>query len=404
MKVEITPSLGHGTMQAPPSKSMAHRLLIGGALSQGESVINGISHSEDMLATLDCLTALGTTITRRGEQVSLGHFDPFAIPANAVLPCRESGSTLRFFIPLCLLSGTPVTLTGSEKLLSRPLGIYEDICKKQGILFEQKDTSLHLCGKLHSGCYKMKGNISSQFITGLLFALPLLSGDSTISLIPPIESCSYINLTIQALAACGIRITWQDERTLAIPGGQTYQPIQTTVEGDYSGAAFFAALNRLGSDITLTGLNPDSLQGDKIYEKYFALLGRGTPTINIADCPDLGPILFALSAVFGGGVFTGTRRLKLKESDRAAAMAQELAKFGVAVTVHEDSVVVYPHDLHAPTENLCGHNDHRIVMSLAVLATRFGGVIDGAQAAAKSMPDFFDRLQQLGFEVTYHDA
>ncbi len=404
MKVDIRPSLGHGIMQAPPSKSMAHRLLIGGALSQGESVIDGISHSEDMLATLDCLTALGTTVTRHGEQVTLGSFDPFTIPANAVLPCRESGSTLRFFIPLCLLSGRPVTLTGSEKLLSRPLGIYEDICKRQGILFEQQDTSLRLCGKLHSGCYKMKGNISSQFITGLLFALPLLPGDSTISLIPPIESCSYINLTIQALATCGIRVFWQDERTLAIPGGQTYQPIQTAVEGDYSGAAFFAALQRLGSDITLTGLNPDSLQGDKIYEKYFALLGRGTPTINIADCPDLGPILFALSAVFGGGVFTGTRRLKLKESDRAAAMAQELSKFGVAVTVHEDSVVVYPHDLHAPTEDLCGHNDHRIVMSLAVLATRLGGVIDGAQAAAKSMPDFFDRLQQLGFEVTCYDA
>lgn len=404
MRVEIRPSTGRGTMQAPPSKSMAHRLLIGGALSAGESVIDGISHSEDMLATLDCLATLGVAATRNAEQVTLGTFDPFTIPENAVLPCRESGSTLRFFIPLCLLAGTPVTLTGSEKLLSRPLGIYEDICKKQGILFEQNQTALRLCGKLHSGCYKIKGNISSQFITGLLFALPLLNGDSTISLIPPIESCSYINLTLQALSACGIRVSWQDERTLVIPGGQTYQPIQTTVEGDYSGAAFFAALNRLGSDITLTGLNPDSLQGDKIYEKFFALLGRGTPTINIADCPDLGPILFALSAVFGGGVFTGTRRLKLKESDRAAAMAAELAKFGVAVTVHEDSVVVYPHDLHAPTEILCGHNDHRIVMSLAVLATRLGGIIDGAQAAAKSMPDFFDRLQQLGYEVTRYDA
>lgn len=404
MKIEIRPGTGRGTMQAPPSKSMAHRLLIGGALSTGESVIDGISRSEDMLATLDCLTALGATTSRCGETVTVTRLDPFSIPENAVLPCRESGSTLRFFIPLCLLSGKPVTLTGSEKLLSRPLGVYEEICKKQGILFEQTENALRLCGKLHSGCYKIKGNISSQFITGLLFALPLLEGDSTISLIPPIESCSYINLTIQALSACGIRVSWQDERTLIIPGGQTYTAIRTAVEGDYSGAAFFAALNRLGADITLTGLNPDSLQGDKIYEKYFALLGRGTPTINLADCPDLGPILFALSAVFGGGVFTGTRRLKLKESDRAAAMAQELAKFGVAVTVHEDSVVVYPHDLHAPREVLCGHNDHRIVMSLAVLATRFGGIIDGAQAAAKSMPDFFERLSTLGYEVIHHDA
>lgn len=404
MQVSIRPSVGHGIMQAPPSKSMAHRLLIGGALSAGESVIEGISHSEDMLATLDCLSALGATVTRSEQTVTVTQLNPFALPKDAVLPCRESGSTLRFFIPLCLLSDTPVTLTGSEKLFSRPLGIYEDICKKQGIRFERQGDRLQLCGKLQSGPYKIKGNISSQFITGLLFALPLLDGDSTISLIPPIESCSYINLTIQALSACGIRISWTDERTLFIAGGQTYQPIQTTVEGDYSGAAFFAALNRLGGEITLTGLNPDSLQGDKIYEKYFALLGRGTPTIHIADCPDLGPILFALSAVFGGGVFTGTRRLKLKESDRAAAMAQELHKFGVAVTVHEDSVVIYPHDLHAPTEILCGHNDHRIVMSLAVLATRFGATIDGAQAAAKSMPDFFERLSSLGYEVQYHDA
>lgn len=404
MKVELRPSLGTGTMQAPPSKSVAHRLLIGGALSQGQSILDGISHSQDMLATLDCLTALGATVTRSGDQVTLGSFDPFALPDDAVLPCRESGSTLRFFIPLCLLSGKPVTFTGSEKLLSRPLDLYADICKKQGLLFEQGETTLRVCGKLQSGVYKMKGNISSQFITGLLFALPLLEGDSTIALIPPIESCSYINLTIQALSTCGIEVLWLDERTLFVPGSQTYQPIDTAVEGDYSGAAFFAALNRLGSSITLTGLNPDSLQGDKIYEKYFALLGRGTPTIHIADCPDLGPILFALSALFGGGVFTGTRRLKLKESDRAAAMAQELAKCGVAVTLHEDSVVIYPHDLHAPTQELYGHNDHRIVMSLAVLATRLGGVIDGAQAAAKSMPDFFDRLEQLGFEVTRHDA
>ena len=404
MRVEIRPSVGSGIMKAPPSKSMAHRLLIGGALSKGESIIDGISHSQDMLATLDCLTALGADVVRNGEKITVGSFDPFCLPEGAVLPCRESGSTLRFFIPLCLLSGTRVTLTGTPKLLSRPLGIYEDICKKQNIFFEQQEDRLTLCGRLQSGTYKLKGNISSQFITGLLFALPLLTGDSVISLIPPIESCSYINLTISALSSCGITVTWQDERTLFIKGGQTYRPINKTVEGDYSGAAFFAALNRLGSSITLTGLDPDSLQGDKIYEKYFALLGRGTPTVNLSDCPDLGPILFALSAVFGGGVFTGTKRLKLKESDRAAAMAQELSKFGVAVTVHEDSVVVYPHDLHAPTDILCGHNDHRIVMALAVLATRTGGIIDGAQAAAKSMPDFFERLQNLGFEVTTYDA
>ena len=213
------------------------------------------------------------------------------------------------------------------------------------------------------------------------------------------ESRSYIDLTIKALSVFGVTVRWQDERTLLIPGGQTYRPADTTVEGDYSNAAFFAALGVLGSDITIDGLDPDSLQGDRVYTRHFASLTRGTPTIHSADCPDLGPILFAVAAAHSGGVFTGTRRLKIKESDRATAMAEELAKCGVAVTVHEDSVVVYPHDLHPPTEPLCGHNDHRIVMSLAVLLTKLGGRIEGAQAVTKSMPDFFTQLTALGFEV-----
>jgi len=224
--------------------------------------------------------------------------------------------------------------------------------------------------------------------------------DSVIQLIPPVESCSYINLTIEALETFGVEVKWQDEKTLYIKGGQSYKAVHAEVEGDYSNAAFFAALNELGSDIEMTGLNPESLQGDKVYEKNFALLEKGTPTINISDCPDLGPILFAVAAVKGGGVFTGTRRLKIKESDRATAMAEELSKFGVAVTVYEDSVVVYPHDFHAPTEVLNGHNDHRIVMSMAVLLTRLGGSIVGAEAVSKSMPEFFELLSGLGIDVS----
>ena len=404
MKVEIKPGKGKGIMAAPPSKSMAHRLLIGGGLAKGESVIKGISASEDMKATLDCLEAIGAKYSIDGDTVTITGADIRNIPEGAVLKCRESGSTLRFFIPICLLDGKTFTLTGSEKLLSRPLSVYEDIFKKQGIAFESAPDKITLGGKLQNGTYKIKGNISSQFITGLLFVLPLMEEDSIIQLIPPVESCSYINLTIQALAAYGVEVKWQDEKTLYIKGGQSYQPVHSTVEGDYSNAAFFAALNVLGSEIEMTGLNPESLQGDKVYEKNFALLEKGTPTINISDCPDLGPILFAVAAVKGGGVFTGTRRLKIKESDRATAMADELAKFGVAVTVHEDSVVVYPHDFHAPTEVLDGHNDHRIVMSCAVLSTITGGVIEGAEASRKSLPDFFDRLKALGFEVTCYDA
>lgn len=404
MIAQINPGTVKGKVMASPSKSVAHRLLICGGLAQGESTIHGISHSEDMQATLDCLTAIGATCNRQGDTVTVTGVDLFHLPDKAVLPCRESGSTLRFFIPLCLLSGNQTTFTGSESLFSRPLNVYEEICQNQGILFETGTTSLNTAGVLKSGNYRIKGNISSQFISGLLFVLPLLPEDSTIQLLPPVESCSYIDLTIQALAEFGVTVTWQDDKTLFIPGNQTYHPVSAEVEGDYSNAAFFAALNLLGSEVAVEGLNPKSHQGDRVYEHYFSMLERGTPTIHIADCPDLGPILFAVAAAKNGGIFTGTRRLRLKESDRATAMAEELAKCGVAVTVRENSVVVYPYGLHAPTESLQGHNDHRIVMALSVLLTAVGGSITGAEAVSKSMPEFFTELAGLGFEVMLHDA
>ena len=404
MIAEIKPGKGKGVMEAPPSKSMAHRLLICAGLSEGKSVVEGISSSEDMKATLDCLSSIGAKYEIDGNKITMTGADIRNIPEDAVFRCRESGSTLRFFIPICLLDGKTFTFTGSEKLLSRPLSVYKEIFEKQGIAFEASSDKIKVGGKLRSGTYKIKGNISSQFITGLLFVLPLMEEDSVIQLIPPVESLSYINLTIEALETFGVEIRWQDEKTLFIKGGQSYKATCAKVEGDYSNAAFFAALNVLGSEIEMTGLNPNSLQGDKVYEKNFEILEKGTPTINISDCPDLGPILFAVAAVKGGGVFTGTRRLKIKESDRASAMAEELAKFGVAVTVHEDSVVIYPHDFHAPEEILNGHNDHRIVMSCAVLATLTGGKIEGAEASRKSLPDFFERLSKLGFGVTLYDA
>lgn len=404
MIAEIKPGKGKGIMPAPPSKSMAHRLLIGAGLADGESIIEGISGSQDMKATLDCLSAIGAEYKIEGDKVTITGADIRSIPENAVLRCRESGSTLRFFIPICLLDGKTFTLTGSEKLLSRPLSVYEDIFKEQNISFNAYSDKITLGGKLKSGTYKIKGDISSQFITGLLFVLPLLEDDSVIELIPPVESRSYINLTIEALSVFGVEVKWQDEKTLFIKGNQSYKAVSAKVEGDYSNAAFFAALNELGSEIEMTGLNPNSLQGDKVYEKYFPLLGKTGSPIDISDCPDLGPILFALSSVKGGAAFTGTRRLKIKESDRASAMAEELIKFGVSATVNEDSVIIDPSGFHAPEEKLFGHNDHRIVMSCAVLSTITGGEIEGAEACAKSLPDFFERLKKLGFEVILHDA
>ena len=399
MIVNIEKGRAKGSVQAPPSKSMAHRFLICAALADGESVIHGMSDCEDVRATLDCLSALGVPFEQNGDTVKVKGTDAREMSANAPLACRESGSTLRFFVPLCMISGNNTMLTGAPQLLKRPMNVYEALAKEKGLTFSQDDKSVMVKGPLKSGEYKVAGNVSSQFISGLLFALPLVKGDSTINIIPPVESRSYIELTLFALREFGVEVTWKDDYTLFIKGGQTYKARETTVEGDYSGAAFFEAMNVLGSDISVEGLREDSLQGDKVYSRYFEMLCKGTPTIHIGNCPDLGPVLFAVAAAKNGGVFTGTARLKIKESDRAAAMAQELKKFGVSVTIHDDAVVVYPLEFHKPTEDLFGHGDHRIVMSLAVLLTLTGGNIEGAEAVSKSFPSFFEDIKSLGIEV-----
>ena len=401
MKVTFKPAKLYGTVLAPPSKSMAHRMLIcGGLAHKGTSVIQGISRSEDVTATLNCLKTLGAEYEKEGDTVTIKGIDIRRSTPTKPLACNESGSTLRFFLPLCLLSGNEATLKGTEKLLSRPLSVYENICKEQQISYIKNEDSVSVKGVISAGDYKIPGNISSQFISGLLFALPLCEKDSTIDIIPPIESRSYLDLTIEALAEFGVVIEWQDERTLFIKGNQTYQPKNTSVEGDYSNAAFFDALRLFGHEVSVTGLSETSRQGDKAYLKCFELLSKGTPTIHIGDCPDLGPILMAIAAAKNGAVFPGTKRLKIKESDRGAAMASELAKFGVSVTVHEDSIVVYPLSFHAPTETLYGHNDHRIVMALATLLSMTGGTIDGAEAVKKSLPEYFERMKELGADLT----
>lgn len=405
MNVRITPRPLHGVIQAPPSKSMAHRLLICAGLAKNEtSTLHGISQSEDIMATLGCLAALGVQYKKAGDAVTITGTDILCSVPQRPLDCKESGSTLRFFLPLALMCGKKVRLSGSARLLSRPLTVYETICREQKLFYKQTETDVSVQGKLTPGSYKIPGNISSQFISGLLFALPLCEKDSILSILPPIESRSYLELTIEALAAFGVRVSWTDDKTILVPGGQTYHPREMTVEGDYSNAAFFAALKLFGNDVEITGLSDDSRQGDKVYLKFFEMLSKGTPTIHIGDCPDLGPILMAVAAAKNGAVFRETGRLKIKESDRGAAMAEELSKFGVSVTVHEDSIVVYPANFHTPTEILHGHNDHRIVMALATLLTLTGGEIEGAQAVRKSLPEYFEMLKSLGAEVTEYDT
>lgn len=399
MRVTIQKSKAHGTLLAPPSKSMAHRLLLAAAFSEGVSTVHGISSCEDVAATLDCMRALGIHATVENGTATVCGKPPLTLPDGLILPCRESGSTLRFLIPVALLSGSRITFTGASSLFARPLTVYEKLAEERGLLFSRTDSSLTLAGPLHGGDLFVVGNISSQFISGLLFALPLLPEDSRLHITTAIESRSYIDLTLRALAMFGIRILWEDDRTLFIRGGQSYRAAEVQVEGDYSGAAFPDALNLFGSEIELCGLAEDTAQGDSVYRRYFSMLAAGVPTLHIGDCPDLGPILFAVAAAKNGGVFGGTRRLKIKESDRASAMAEELKKFGTSVSVYEDTVVVYPTDFHAPSVPLSGHNDHRIVMALSVLLTLTGGCIDGAEAVKKSYPAFFDELSRLGISL-----
>ena len=253
---------------------------------------------------------------------------------------------------------------------------------------------------MKAGRYEVPGNISSQFITGLMLALPTLDGDSVIRLTTEPESLSYIDMTVASLAAFGIVIKKISEREWFIKGSQIRRsPGVINVEADESGAAFFGALNFIGGNVKLDNLNENSCQGDRVWRSLFPMLKSGKPEISIKDCPDLGPILMTLAACLNGVTLTDTARLKIKESDRGNAMACELKKLGVRVTVSENTITVDPSGIHSPAEPLCSHNDHRIVMSLAVLLTRFGGRINGAQAVSKSMPQFFTMLNSLGIET-----
>lgn len=396
MTVAIKKSKANGTVCAPPSKSAAHRALICGALSSGGKIQN-IEYSNDILATIDCLTALGASVQRFDNAVKTGGLNPFN-SKQVTVDCRESGSTLRFMIPLCMLSGSKITLTGSKRLFERNLEIYESIARQNDILFEKSDNSLTVCGSLKNGSYRVQGNISSQFISGLLFALPLLYGDSTLEIVGDYESRPYVDLTLKALSDFGIVIENED-RIYKIKGGQKYKSRDITVEGDYSNAAFLDGFNLLGGSVTVTGLQADSLQGDKIYKQMYEQLKNGEKIFDLSDCPDLAPVMFALSTVFGGAYFTGTRRLKIKESDRSGAMAAELKKFGVKVEVGDNFVKICANSFKTPCETLCGHNDHRIVMALSLLCTVTGGCISGAESVAKSYPDYFEKIKTLGIVV-----
>jgi len=399
--VSFTPCTLSGAIDAPASKSMAHRYLIGAALSGDICTLSGMDFSEDILASIDCLRALGAQVSVNADTVTVNPRG-FMQAESPVLDCRESGSTLRFFLPLALCLGRPVILRGSSRLMERPLSVYEELCRERGFLYQKTADSVTVCGNLCCGEYTVRGDISSQFITGLLFALVYLGGKSSLRVLPPVESRPYIQLTLSALRAFGAQVEFTGDYRIEVKKSHLHA-LSTRIEGDESNAAFLAAFNELGSDVRVGNLNPETLQGDQVYREYFPKISKGTPTLDLSDCPDLGPILIALAAMKQGAVFTGTDRLRLKESDRGLAMHEELVKLGGGL-IFEDNRITVPHQtLRAPDIPLCGHNDHRIVMALSVVLSQTGGTLTGAHAVNKSYPGFFSALRSLGADVTLEE-
>lgn len=399
MKVKILPSKTSGEVSAPPSKSFAHRYLIGSVLSRGKCVIKNIADSDDIAATLSCIERLGGRVTKDGNIVTVIPTNEKQIE-NAVFDCKESGSTLRFFIPVVLATGAKnCTFSGSERLLARGIKEYEKLFENSDVTIKSDEKSIEISGKLTAGNYEISGEVSSQYTTGMLFALSGLSGKSTLKITGNAESRAYVDMTIKVLKDFGADIAEPEKNYFEINGKGRFSPGEFTVEGDWSNAAFLIALSRLLGTISVSGLNENSVQGDRFSSVAFDALDGENAEIDLKDCPDLAPILFAYAAYKNGGRFTNTRRLRVKESDRANVMAEELKKFGANVKVYENSVEIEKTQLKPPIVPLCGHNDHRIVMALSVLAAVFGAEIDGAEAINKSYPDFFRVIKKAGVNV-----
>ncbi len=424
MNEKILPIQKGGEITAPPSKSMAHRALICAALTNDVCTVQGIIPSQDMHATMRALNLLGANITYNEATQSatvqgvFANGSVFKAP-NMPIDCAESGSTLRFMIPLFSLNGKENTFVGGGKLLKRPQNVYADIFNKQGLKLEHTQESLTTKGALSAGEYLVSGNVSSQFITGLLFALPLLNADSTVKIIPPFESESYVHLTKKAMADFGVHFEFVDNLTIKIKGKQQYKAKNYTVEGDFSQAAFWAVLAACANkNIIIHNLKSSSAQGDaEIFNvlkqcganiaqtKNAVQISESIQNLNsfscdIANCPDLGPILMVL-ALFceGESVLNNAARLRDKESDRIAAMQCEIEKIGAYLSADKNTIRIKgaKNKLHS-AKNLHGHNDHRIVMAMAVAAAsmhvKSGDYceISGAQAVRKSYPNFFEHL------------
>ena len=389
MDVTIIPNKLQGTVTPPSSKSVGHRALIAAALSGGFSTISNLGDSKDIQATRSCLSALKT-----GQ--------PAGEDGLPLLDCGESGSTLRFLIPLSLVLRGGGHFTGRGRLMERPQGPYFSLFQEKGIFYLQKNGVLTVRGTLEPGRYSLPGDVSSQFITGLLFALPLLGGDSKIVLTSPLESKGYVDLTLDVLRTFGIRV---EERAGAfhVPGSQHYESRDFTVEADWSQAAFWYAANFAGGQVDIQGLNMDSKQGDKVIAlQYWQLAKPGEAELDVSQCPDLVPPLAAMAAVRAGTThLTHAARLRIKESDRLSTVAAALRAMGAQVEEGADSLTIHGRERLPGGGTVSCCNDHRIAMMAAVSAAFAQAPVKllGAECVRKSYPEFWDHFIQLGGEA-----
>lgn len=396
MKYKFYPSVPFGEINAPPSKSMAHRLIICASLSEGKSEIKNIALSEDIKATVGCMQNFGAKIDICEDTLTVCGTNDFSV--REPLFCGESASTLRFLIPLSLVKENKVKFYGSKRLFERPLDEYKKIFEEQKISFSLDESSLTLSGQLKAGEFNISGDISSQYISGLLFALPLLENDSILKINPPFVSKSYVDMTLYTMSLFGVNATRTDEFTFYIKGNQHYFPTDTVCEGDYSNSAFFHALKFIGGNVRVTGLSEKSLQGDRIFEALCESLYNGSPEIDVSNSIDLAPLLFSVSALCNGAVFTNTERLRYKESDRILSMQRELLKFGIKTEISDNRFTVFPSEIKTPSEEIDSHNDHRILMALSLLLIKTGGIIKNAECINKSFPDFFEKTEKLNIK------
>lgn len=390
MDIIIKPTKLKGTAAAIPSKSQAHRLLICAAFADRETRLYCPDTNRDIEATADCLRALGAEITR--DEGGYTVLPVQSRPATAVLPCHDSGSTLRFLLPVAGALGVDATFQLEGRLPQRPLSpLWEEMERMGCTLTRPTECTIRCQGKLNSGVYTISGGVSSQFITGLLLAFPLISGESQLEITEKLESAPYVTMTLKAMEQFGVMV-----QNFSVADNQHFiSPGTVTVEGDWSNGAFFLAAKALGSNVTVTGLRSDSPQGDRAVAELLPGLEKKL-IIDAADIPDLVPILAVTAACKQGAVFTNIGRLRLKESDRVESVKEMIIALGGTAESDAETLTVQGTGLHGGTVD--ARNDHRIAMSAAIAATacREDVIILGAQCVEKSYPRFFEEYRKLG--------